>query len=270
MRNPILIAQSISRQAKDQLRRENINYLDIAGNCFIKNSHGLFIHIEGKRRENTEIQRKHMTYHKNGIKLIYALLLNKELINQSYSKMAQTANIAKSTIGGILADLKEQNHLISIDKGLKKLFDRERLQDKWIEAFNTRLRLSLLRGRFRFLPNTEWKKMNLGQAAFWGGEPAAHLLTSSLSPSEWTIYSDKDKQALLNELHLIPDPMEGNVIVYKTFWGSSKDNISFTQPGLPIVNPLLVYTDLVGSNNPRNFETAKRIYEQELSPYITA
>ncbi len=46
---PLLVAKTISKSAKEVLRRENISYLDMAGNCFIKNDEGLYIEIEGKK-----------------------------------------------------------------------------------------------------------------------------------------------------------------------------------------------------------------------------
>lgn len=265
--SPILVAKSISKSAKEILKRENISYLDMAGNCFIKNNEGLYIQIEGEKLEGIEGKRKHVAFNKNGIKLIYTLLLDEHLINQSYSSIAEAANISKSTVGSILKDLKEKKFLLQINNDIRKLTNKKELQEKWIYSYNEKLKPSLLRGKFRFMPNrlSEWKSLDLGIDTFWGGEPAADLLTDYLSPGDWTIYSNRSKNDLLRHLHLVPDPKEGNVSVYNVFWNLNENH--FANATRQIVNPLLVYADLIGTNDNRNFETARKIYEQELSAH---
>lgn len=265
---PILIAQSISKSATEILKKENINYIDMAGNCFIKDDERLYIQIEGKKLEGIEKQKKHIAFNKNGIKLIYAFLLDENLVNQSYKIMAKTSNISQSTIGNILNDLKDRQFLIQINRDVKKLNNKQELLERWLQAYNEKLKPSLSRGKFRFLPNkiSNWKNMNLGVESFWGGEPAADILTDYLSPGEWTIYSNRHKFDLIKNLHLVPDPKEGNVNLYNTFWNLDED--IFDNSNLQIINPLLVYADLIGTNDSRNFETAKKIYEHELSTYF--
>jgi len=67
---------------------------------------------------------------------------------------------------------------------------------------------------------------------------------------------------------LVPDPKNGNVIVYSIFWNPI-NNLSLNLENLKIVNPLLVYADLLATNDSRNFETANKIYEQYLSTHFT-
>ncbi|MEO1258855.1 MAG: type IV toxin-antitoxin system AbiEi family antitoxin [Bacteroidota bacterium] len=265
----LLVSGSISRSAKEILEKESINYLDMAGNCFIKNDEGLYILIEGKKLDNGERKKKYVAFNKNGIKLLYAFLLNDELINQTYDVMASAANISKSTIGGILRDLKERQFLIQLNQKEKKLTNKQELLERWVQAYNEKLKPSLHRGKFRFLPNKlpGWKNMDLGADTFWGGEPAADVITDYLSPGEWTVYSKRSKNDLIKNLHLVPDPNKGNVQVYNVFWNLEENN--FTDRGHQIVSPLLVYADLIGTNDNRNFETARKLYERELSAHFS-
>ena len=85
-------------------------------------------------------------------------------------------------------------------------------------------------------------------------------------PGLWTLYTDHDRNALMDEFGLIPDPKSGNVVVYSTFWKA--DEPPFIIPNLQVVNPLLVYTDLMISGENRNIEIAKRIYEQYITHII--
>ena len=261
---PILVARSISQSAKELLKRENVSYIDMAGNCFIKDNNVLHIQIEGKKPATIEEKRKHVAFNKNGIKLIYAFLINESLVNQTYDVMANASNISKSTIGNILKDLKERQFLIQVNHNLRKLNNKEELLEKWIQAYNEKLKPSLFRGRYRFIPNrlSTWKSMDLGIDTFWGGEPAADILTDYLSPGEWTIYSNRSKNELIKKLHLVPAPREGNVYVYSIFWNVEEEY--FNPDDRQIVHPLLVYADLIGTNDNRNVETAKKIYERAL------
>lgn len=265
---PLLVAKSISKSAKEILKKKNINYLDMAGNCFIKNDGKLYIEIEGKKIGEVEKRRKHIAFNKNGIKLIYALLLDESLVNESYSVMATVANISKSTVGGILKDLKEKKFITQVSDKVRKINNKKGLQERWVQSYNEKLKPTLQRGRFRFLPNkfSKWKKINLGENTFWGGEPAADLVTNYLSPEEWTIYSNRSKNELLKKIYLVPDPKEGNVTVYNIFWNTKESY--FVDKGMQIVNPLLVYADLIGTNDNRNFETAMKIYEKKLSTHF--
>jgi len=264
----LLVAKTISKSTKEILVSKNISYLDMAGNCFIQNEDGLYIQIDGRKNTLTD-KRKHKAFNKNGIKLIYALLLDEPLINQSYSDMAEVAHISKSTVGSILDDLQERGFLLKMNTKKRKLSNKEDLLSEWVNAYNEKLKPTLIRGRFRLLPNKlqKWKQLDLGEDIFWGGEPAADILTNYLSPGEWTIYTNVDKKLLLKKGGLVPDPKDGNVIVYSIFWNPI-NNFSFNIEDSKIVNPLLVYADLLATNDSRNFETAKKIYEQYLSTHF--
>jgi len=266
--NPLLVAQTISKSAKEILKQKNISYLDRAGNCFIENNRGLYIHIDGKKLEGANGMRKHSAFNKNGIKLILALLLDKELVNQPYSEMALAGNIAKSTIGNILEDLKEKNFLINVNSKIRKLTNKKELLEKWVYSYNEKMKPSILRGKFRFIAGrlTEWKKMDLGVDTYWGGEPAADILTDYLSPGEWSIYTNRSRNDIAKNLQLVPDSLEGNVEVYDIFWNTQKSY--FADDVRQNVNPIIIYADLIGTNNNRNFETARKIYEREISTNI--
>ena len=90
----------------------------------------------------------------------------------------------------------------------------------------------------------------------WGAEPAGDLLTDYLRPGELTMYTLEDKRELIKNYRLIPDE-KGNVKVYQKFWNYDEVNDN-------IVPPLLVYIDLMNTNDRRCKETAQKIYEQLL------
>ncbi|MEN0005240.1 MAG: type IV toxin-antitoxin system AbiEi family antitoxin [Bacteroidota bacterium] len=264
----VLMATSISKPAREVLRKENISYLDIAGNCLIQDDKGIYIQIEGLKSDYGGGKNKHTTFSKNGIKLIYAFFLDKELINQSYDTMAKVAKISKGTIGSILRDLKERQFLFQVTPKTRTLNNKQALFERWTQAYNEKLRPSLFRGRFNWLPKRqlEWKAIAVDKAVYWGGEPAAELITNYLMPAQWTIYTTKSRMDLIKEMHLVPAPNSGNVYIYDIFWDTNTADEYKMKLG--VVHPMIAYSDLINTMNDRNFEAAKKLYEQELSTYF--
>lgn len=115
-------------------------------------------------------------------------------------------------------------------------------------------------GTYRFLKETEfnnwrWIELNNGKT-WWGGEPAGDLLTGYLRPAELTLYTNETRNELMKNYRLIPDE-KGNVIVYKKFWQNEEENDNF-------VPPLLVYADLINSDDSRCQETGVMVYKKFL------
>ena len=261
----LLVAKYISKPAKELLEKQGINYLDTSGNCFIRNDNGIFWHIKGQSEKAKNGEIKHRAFQKNGIKLIYALLLNETLLNKPFREIAAVAEISVSTVGDILNDLQAAHFLVKVNEKKMALINKAGLLGQWVTAFNQKLKPKLVRGKYRLL-NPDWKKIEIRNFSFWGGEPAADLLTNYLHPGAWTLYSNLDRKKLIQEFQLIPDEDKGNVTVYSLFW--KVENKDFVLPELKTVHPLLVYADLIGSGNDRNFETAKKVYERYLKNLI--
>jgi hypothetical protein len=264
----LLVAKYISTPGKELLERQGINYLDIAGNCFIKNDKGLFWHVKGQGAPTEVKEVKHKAFNKNGIKLVYALLLENDLLNESYRVMADVAGISISTMGDILNDLRESKLLFQVNKRQLMFANKSDLLSRWITDYHQKLKQKLFRGKYLFTKDYQWqnwKQLDLGSTAFWGGEPAAELLSHFLQPSVWTIYTDLDRRSLIQDLRLVP-AKDGNVEIYSPFW--KLENRTFVNPELKTVHPLLAYAELIGSGNDRNFEAAQKLYAQHLQSII--
>ncbi len=261
----LLVANYISNPAKEILKKQGINYLDTSGNCLIRRS-GIYWYFRGHVRMQKNAEKlKHRAFQKNGIKLIYALLLDEELLNKRYREIATVADIAVSTVGDIFTDLQASKFLVKVNEKKMNLVNKADLLDQWITAFNRNLKPKLIRGRYK-LPTQIWSQIDLGDQSFWGGEPAADLLTNYLYPGKFTIFSNLDRKRLITELQLLPDDDKGEVTVCSVFW--PLENKKFVLSELKTVHPLLVYADLIGSGNDRNFETANKIYERYIKNII--
>jgi hypothetical protein len=96
--------------------------------------------------------------------------------------------------------------------------------------------------------------------AYWGGEIAAEKLTHFLKPTHFTIYA-RDPIAKLVAANQMRAERTGNVEILDAFWGFDTGT---DDAGL--VPPVLVYADLLATNDGRNAEAGKLIYEQRIQP----
>ncbi len=258
--NPfIIIAQRIFPKIKDELRGNKIAYLEANGNTYINNKN-LILWIDGQKALETEREKGNRAFTKTGLKVLFHFLLDQHLIQQGQRDIANITNVGLGNVNYILTGLKELNFLIEVRKQEFRLNNKKELLEKWMVAYEERLKPALLVGTFRFLRETDfqnWKNLEIDRnTTKWGGEPAADLYTNYLHPQILTLYTTETRNEIINKYRLIPSE-NGNVKVYKRFWHFD-DGDSRTVP------PLLIYTDLMNTNDRRCIETAQKIYDEFL------
>lgn len=255
----MVVADYIYPKLKEELRTEGVAYLETNGNIFIKEGN-LFLWVDNLKTERKEAGLMGRAFGKTGLKLLFQLLLEEDLLNMTYREIAKRTGVGFGNINFIFTDLKEQGFLVPINKHTYKFTRKEQLLQKWVQAYNEKLKPALEIGTFRFAKVNnylDWKMIELQPGAtFWGGEPAGGILTNYLQPEHYTLYTTENRGDLMKKYQLVPDK-EGDVKVYLKFW-------KFTGDVLDTVPPLLVYTDLMNSNNRRCIETAEKIYNEYL------
>jgi hypothetical protein len=256
----IVVAERIFPQIKETLREHKINYLDGAGNIYLNTPHQL-IWIDGNKHTEAEKPVTNRAFTKTGLKTVFYLLLGENNINLSYRDLAKATNVALGNINNIVTGLKEAGFIISVNDKEMLLQNKKALLDRWIAGYRETLKPSLFIGSFRFLKNenfTNWQNLAVSPGeTIWGGEPAADLITNYLNPEVLTIYTSEKKAALMPKWKLLPDEA-GNIKVYEKFWN---DSDSDKRPYAPA---LLIYADLIITDDSRCIETAQRIYNQYL------
>lgn len=253
----IVIADILPNKVKQALQQNHIAYVDGAGNIYIEVPE-LYILIEGKKQQRDVKKLRHRAFTKTGLKLVFHLLLDEELINATYRDIAALAGISLDTVSKTIASLQELDFIVRLDESHQKLVRKKDLLHRWIYQYGDKLKPALLVGNFRFLdPSTDWKKLPVDPVSTqWGGEPGGDLLTNYLQPEIFTLYTQFSRAELMKQLRLVPDK-NGPIEVYQRFWKSGQSEAQN-------VPSLLVYADLIYSGDPRNLETAQRIYERYL------
>lgn len=255
----LLFSQYINKNLAQNLKKNGIQFMDTVGNVFI-NSYPLYVDVGGNKPKNTFTSGKvKRAFQPSGLKLLFALLSNPQLINKPYREMAQTTNIALGTVGLVFRDLEDLGFLLNTGKKGRKLTNTKLLYERWCVNYNETLKPK------QFIvqcsgPNKWWEDYRIGDSnGQWGGEVAASKLTHYLKPENILLYIDEEKYSDIMITNKLRKDNTGNVKIYKRFWNESDDTV---------VHPLLVYADLLENNDPRNIETAKIVYEKYITQYI--
>jgi len=259
----LLVAKYVNGQMVEQLKKDGIEFIDTAGNAFI-NQPPLYIFIKGNKPpdiiNHIPIKR---AFKPAGLKTIYAFLCHPDLENKTYREIAVITGVALGTVDRIIKELKELGYLLDMGKRGNRLIQKEKLFQRWVNAYPEQLRPKLILGQFRGETGW-WRQKNFDPLkAQWGGEVAAAKLTQYLQPQIITIYATPQQlDQLLIENRLKRD-RTGDVEILERFWKPNEIKMH-----KDVVHPILIYADLLATGNERNIETARIIYEQYIIQLI--
>lgn len=256
----MVIAERIFPSIKEKLRDAGINYLDGAGNIYIKTKHNI-IWLDGFKHEDPEKPVTNRAFTKTGLKMVFYLLLHREAINMPQRVLANATRVALGNVKNVIGGLDEAGYVLQIDQKRQVLQNKRALLDRWIAGYGETLKPSLHIGNFKRLAGHPLEVLNNNLIepgkTVWGGEPAGEWLTEYLNPEILTIYTVEKRNQAMVKWRLIPAP-EGTIRVYDKFW---QDEATDVHPYAP---ELLVYADLLLTGDPRCIETAKMIYDKHL------
>jgi hypothetical protein len=258
----LLIAPYLTPELANHCRQIELPFIDAAGNAYLK-APGLFVFVKGEKRP------EHLTMMGTGgggtataLRMVFALLCRPELLNAPYREIVDTAGVALGAVGWVYFDLQARGYVAAGKrKGTRRLLEPKRLFEEWVTNYPIKLRPKLNPRRFR-APNADWwKAAQLQQGTYWGGEVAADRLTHHLKPAAFTVYLEpgqaRENLATLVGTHRLRADPAGDVEVLDTFWTFGGDA---TQPDL--VPPILIYADLIATQDTRNLEVARLIRER--------
>lgn len=256
----VLITRQVTPQQADTLREFNVPFCDVAGNAYFNES-GLYVFVAGRKTDVVK-ERTSRLFDKAGLKIIFALLTQPDLITKDLRTIAAEAGVGSvSTVSDIFKDLERQRYLHQSGSAIvrRKLNNKTELLKRWVEGYSERLRPTLKSVRFRSkkYDGRWWDEVDISQYnACWGGEVGGAHLTKHLKPITVTIYSDSLLPRLQVQYGLVRDEY-GNVEILNKFW--KKGEVEDVAP------PLVVYAELTASADRRNLETAQIIYDKYLT-----
>ncbi len=255
--NVMVVAETIAQKTRTTMKNLDLNYVDQNGNIFL-NTENILILLDNPAKKTVKKQ-KNRAFTKAGLKVVFNLLLNPDLINATYREIAEVCGTGLDTINKVFTGLEELNYTLKLQGNRKKLINLKELYENWITNYDLKLKPGLQIGNYRFVNEEDhinWKKLLLKvPETQWGGEPAANIITKYLKPERLTLYTAEQKNDIMKKYKLVPD-QDGKVQIYKKFWkGETADKY---------VPDLLVYADLINTGDARNIETATIIYDTKI------
>lgn len=166
----ILVAEHIVLAAKAELRELGIPYLEVNGNVHIKLNDNL-IWVELKRTQKVR-EEKNRAFTPAGLQVIFEILLDPQIIDLTQREIAGITSVGLGQINNVFMGLKNEGFLIQKNKDQLVLRRKEELFQKWIGAYEQRLKPKLRIGNFRFVKPEDfenWNKIKLKKnRTFWG------------------------------------------------------------------------------------------------------
>ncbi|MCG7853530.1 MAG: hypothetical protein MIO92_13505 [Methanosarcinaceae archaeon] len=261
--NAILVAPYINPNIAEDLRKNNIQFIDTVGNAYI-NTPPLFIFLKGQRLpEDIELDIPKNIFNAAGLRIVYALLCNPAMVNNNYREIANEAEVALGTVHNLIKKLTKAGHLVDTGPKGRRLIRKKELLDQWVIEYPYQLRPNLLMGRYQTEQADWWKDVRIREyGGFWGGEVAAYKLTQYLKPFKVTIYMRENYNEFLLANKLRREK-NGNVEILEMF--RTDDN---NQANKETVHPILIYADLMALADSRAVETARMIYDKDIAGLI--
>lgn len=274
----MLVADFVNPRMAEKLRAHDVQFIDTAGNAFIHTPR-TYIYIRGNRPQRAEKTggerwRRKETYGRAfapaGLKVVHALLCDPKLVNAPYREIAGTAGAAVGTVGWVLNDLKARRFIADLGQDHKKrIVDYRRLLDRWTEAYPEKLRPKQLLGVYEAENADWWKDIDIAEFdGYWGAETAAAKLKALLRPEVATVYLRAHGLARFAGANRLRKATQthrfgtgSTVHVLETFWHGPEAYAD-------LVDPVLIYADLIATADPRNREAAQVIFDEHIAGRI--
>jgi hypothetical protein len=271
---PLLLSDYVSPGLAERLIRAHVNFADAAGNVYLNWPPKLHIQIQGAKPKRLPEAKSERLSQPSGLRVLYALLTQAPEKWGTYRDIAKAAGVALGSIAWVIRELKEKGHVVQQGRDKWKLIHKSKLLDLWVGGYGTRLRPSLIVGRYQ-PPETDLEQ-TLGvlgseledKKISWAltGGFAADILTRHFRGEQLSFFAQDWPSDLVKRLRWLPSE-QGRVTVLRKF--SPVVAFNLESPDLqPVAHPLLIYAELMFQGRERELETAKIVYDRYLSSLV--
>lgn len=258
----LLMAPAISGPLGDQLARSGIQFVDRAGNCFVRIGERM-ARIQGKRAPKVRRTRGIRTA---GYKVLFALLAEPGLLSQALRTIASEADASRQAVADMLERLVEEGFVVQGPRGRRWVAERRsEAIDLWVSGYKTLVRPSLDIGTYQ-LAKKEPKAMEAAivraltnRCEFrFGGTAGAFRLVGHYRGDRTLVHVANVPADLVSLLRAMPS-QEGQLLLLHTPGPGA-----LRGPVPDAAHPLLVYAELLADRDPRAVEAAKLVHDRYL------
>lgn len=256
----ILLAPHVGRPLAQYLDEQDVNFVDLAGNCRLQIGHQHLAKIEGRPPERRPRQGRGTGA--PGLQVLFALLVRPALLNTPVRTVARATGVAAATAADRIARLREEG-LIHETNGERRLTEPRRLLDLWLKGYEALVRPKLMIGRYRSreadpeaLERRIEEVVSDGVTWAFGGGAAAHRLTGYYRGPETVVHLQRDDLDVVKRLPALRAD-DGPLILLR-----APGPIAFEGMAPRTVAPLLVYSELLFAGDRRAREAAVEIQKK--------
>jgi len=275
VKNIVFILKYTSPDINSFLKENDTFFIDASGNCYI-NLPTLKVHVEGRQQVFKKLPGSKVAFQKAGLKLIYQLLVEPELTRETYRNIAKIAGISSGSAYRIFEELEKEGFVI-VDSQVtprrgRSLSNVEMLITKWAMSYAEVLRPKIHRGYFRSLSSDLASHIvsdNSNNEIYFGGPLGASHLNKEIVAQKPILFSNIRLSKMAEKYRIVPTSefrqKYEQIEVLEVFWNT--DRVSTEKKNGKannLVDPILIYADLIASNDFRSREAAKNILKNEI------
>jgi hypothetical protein len=260
--NWMLFAPYIAGTIGLHLATHGINYADAVGNCHIQLRSGeLLAHVEGKKPRRDEADQSGSRA--PGYQLLFAILAKPALLDQPVRQLAAAAGIGKTAVADQLKRLQRRG-LIRRAPSDGAILRRREILDRWLSAYADIVRPSWSCGQYRTqitdpeVLEREIERLLAGRVWSFGGGAAAWRMTQLYRGPNTVLHVETLPSNLLQQLRALPSS-DGLLTILRT-----PGTVAYEGAHPQVAHPLLVYTEMFVSPDPRMNEAANEIRDRFL------
>lgn len=257
--NCLVFAPYVPAPIGRHLASNGVSYADVVGNCHLETAFGLLVHVEGKKPirqiENARAGRL------PSYQVLFAILAQPELLEHSVRQIALAAGVGKTAAADQLQRFAQQG-LIERTPRRKTIVNRRELLARWLAGYSDIVRPAWLAGRYQTQSKdpqeVEHQIAEAWRGNVWafGGGAAAWRLAPFYRGAETLIHVDSVAPDALRRIRAVP-AKDGTLTILRT-----PGTVAYASVEPHLAHPLLIYTEMIGSSDPRMREAAADIRER--------
>jgi len=267
----VLLTEYVNPVMAERLKEANVQFIDTVGNAFIRQA-SLFIFVKGNKDTVNKHTRSNVltgkSFTSKGLQVVYTFLQNKEALTLPYRDIAKAAHVSLGTVGEVIKDLEAGQYLVIGEHGkTKKPINFEQLSKLWVLNYANKINKNHHAQFFTTDDHFWFNDFNFEAFnAVLSGEAAASKYTNYLNSTSSSVYIDKQYvNDFMRKLRLRKVRAGEHPNVTIELLEPFVDVQNLRGPIKSLAHPLIVYAELIASNDVRNMEVAEKIYEKYIS-----
>ena len=256
----LLLAPYVPGPIGQHLASKRVSYVDAVGNCHIETSDRLVAHVEGRKlARDLGARIPGIASHQ----LLFAILAQPDLVLAPVRRVAVAAGIGRSTALELRGRLNREGLLDYYPA--RGLIRYRQLLDRWLTAYAEVLRKSWLVTRCRpRVDGTEAlealiERVFANRTWAWGGAAAACRMLPLERGTETVLHVADVPVDVLAQLQAVP-ASDGPLIILQT-----PGALAYRGAKPHLAHPLLVYSELLSTDDPRASAAASAIAQSFLA-----